>query len=839
MLAAPPLAAEITNISVVPVPDWVRLDSWSMPTNHSNGDKSEDFRYLLHEVQLHPREKQKFIRVVRLMENQEGVQDSGSLTFSFDPDYQDLLLHHVQIHRAGKALQRLDRSRIKIIQPEPELGGHVFTGEHSAVLFLEDLRIGDVLEYAYTIRGANPVLKGHFSTRFFVQGNRPFDRERLRLIWPQGKTISLRQHLCDLSPRKLTCAEGEEYLWDFTNLDGIHAEDALPISYEPYPYIEFCDFEDWSKVLEWGLPLYSNSPSNLSVDVSDLISKWRNSPNSQEEKARAALEFVQDEIRYTGIELGPDSYRPTQPSDTLRTRYGDCKAKAVLLCSLLHELGIQAYPALVNTLDREAVADRLPSPFAFNHVIAKVLLEGKSIWVDPTRTHQGGQLWDRYTPPLRKALVLKAGVAVLEDIPVCSGGLQRVSSTFDIKDYKSPVCFTVKTVYEGLEADDIRGYLAGTEAKKVAKNYLNFYARYYPAVRQLRPPEVDDHRTPNRLTMSEFYEITNLWEVDKASSALEATVYAESLETMLTDPNTRLRKMPLEIAWPCRREQRIIVNLPESDWDITPLDESVEGNAFVFHYRRRFSGSTVSFDYDCQTKAPEIAAERVPEYLKKREQMQNLLTDTLSRPEEGARATLRRINWAMVAVAGFGSGAFFAAGFWFWRRTATPANTPGTLESYPVDPRLQGLSGWLLLVGVGICAGLVWKAVFFIRSCRSFFSTVVWQAVALPGGEHYHPLFAPLLIFEVLSNLALIALNILAVCLFFTRRKPFPRTYIAMLLASLLIVLGDHLVARTIPYLAEDSTGEFPRDLFRAVFQAALWCSYMLVSRRVKATFVR
>src|SRR6185436_3900373 len=99
-----------------------------------------------------------------LMENETGVQDSGSLRFSFDPSFEELLLNRVQIHREGKVLERLDRSKIRIIQPEPDLGGHLLTGEQKAVLFVEDLRVGDALEYAYTTRGANPILNGHFST---------------------------------------------------------------------------------------------------------------------------------------------------------------------------------------------------------------------------------------------------------------------------------------------------------------------------------------------------------------------------------------------------------------------------------------------------------------------------------------------------------------------------------------------------------------------------------------------------------------------------------------------------------------------------------------------------
>jgi len=90
-----------------------------------------------------------------------------------------------------------------------------------------------------------------------------------------------------------------------------------------------------------------------------------------------------------------------------------------------------------------------------------------------------------------------------------------------------------------------------------------------------------------------------------------------------------------------------------------------------------------------------------------------------------------------------------------------------------------------------------------------------------------------------LGQIALIALNILALCLYFSRRKPFQRTYITYLLATLVVVVVDGSACSIIPYLAEDSHGAHSRDIFRAFFQAVIWCSYMLKSQRVKATFVR
>ena len=607
------LPAQTTNVSVFPPPDWVRLCEWSAATNRPGSEKAEGSRYLLYERQQNPQRGESFTRVILLMENQTGEQDSGSLSFDFDPSFQELVLHQVQIHREGKVLERLDRSKVKVIQPEPELDGHLFTGRQTAILFVEDLRIGDTLEYAYTIRGTNPILQGHFAARFVAQTSVSMERERLRVIWPTAKPLYLRQHLTTVAPRQEPVDGGIARVWDFTKLEGIPYEDDLPVSYEPYPYVELSDFEDWSRVVEWAMPLYSLGESNLPPDLQALVAKWQKDATTKEERALLALTFVQDELRYTGIELGPDSYRPAHPFETFRLRYGDCKAKARLLCTVLREMNIEAHPALVNTLARESVADRLPSPFAFNHVIVKLPLDGRPVWVDPTRSHQGGSLRERHLPRLGKALLVKQGVTALEDIPPSgASALQRVTSTFRLKDYDSPASLTVRTAYHGSGADSMREYLARADPKEVAADYLNFYARYYPGVRELRPPEVNDQRTRNVLEVTEHYQIRDLWKLGKSNQQWEAAFYPESLTRMLTDPDTRLRKMPLGISYPMRREQEVLVYLPDNTWNIPPLDRSVECEAFAFHHHRKLSGATLRLQYDCKPKHPLFRPRRSP-----------------------------------------------------------------------------------------------------------------------------------------------------------------------------------------------------------------------------------
>src|SRR5262245_38056106 len=117
-----------TNVSIAPQPDWVRIVEWKATASRPPNTKSEGTRYLLDERQENPQRQEEFVRVLNLMENETGVQDSGSLSFHFDPSYQELILHQVHIHRGGQLLNRLDRSKIKTIQPEPALDGHMLTG---------------------------------------------------------------------------------------------------------------------------------------------------------------------------------------------------------------------------------------------------------------------------------------------------------------------------------------------------------------------------------------------------------------------------------------------------------------------------------------------------------------------------------------------------------------------------------------------------------------------------------------------------------------------------------------------------------------------------------------
>ena len=101
------------------------------------------------------------------------------------------------------------------------------------------------------------------------------------------------------------------------------------------------------------------------------------------EKEAAILDYVDREVRYTGIEFGEAAIVPHSPAETLTLKYGDCKDKATLLVAMLRAAGINSYVALLNAGSRLDVPADLPGMGLFDHAI--VYVPGPpGLWIDVT-----------------------------------------------------------------------------------------------------------------------------------------------------------------------------------------------------------------------------------------------------------------------------------------------------------------------------------------------------------------------------------------------------------------------------------------------------------------------
>jgi tetratricopeptide (TPR) repeat protein len=142
-------------------------------------------------------------------------------------------------------------------------------------------------------------------------------------------------------------------------------------------------------------------------DVSPLVHRLTAGKQSRNEKMQAILEYLDKEVRYTGIEFGEAAIVPHSPSETLTHKYGDCKDKATLLVTMLRTADIPAYVALLNAGARMDVPADLPGMGLFDHAI--VFVPGDpDLWIDSTDDYARlGQL--PVADQGRMALIVRSG----------------------------------------------------------------------------------------------------------------------------------------------------------------------------------------------------------------------------------------------------------------------------------------------------------------------------------------------------------------------------------------------------------------------------------------------
>ena len=125
----------------------------------------------------------------------------------------------------------------------------------------------------------------------------------------------------------------------------------------------------WQQIGSWYSQLTSGR-RQATPEIHDKALQLTAGQTTFSGKVNAIASFMQSDIRYVAIEIGIGGFQPHAAGDVFRNRYGDCKDKATLMSTMLHEVGIDADYVLVNT-DRGAVAPDVPTRY-FDHVILAI-----------------------------------------------------------------------------------------------------------------------------------------------------------------------------------------------------------------------------------------------------------------------------------------------------------------------------------------------------------------------------------------------------------------------------------------------------------------------------------
>ncbi len=402
----------------------------------------------------------------------EALARMGTVTLNWQPFHGDLIIHRVEIIRDGKHIDVLKAGqKFSVIRREQGLEKLEMNGILTATLQVEGLRVGDVLDVAYSVSVKDPALKGGVQASALALSE-PFkvDFARARMLWPVGSPIRWKAY-----PAGLKATESDKSGWHELSfvLPAPKQPDMpadAPKRFQPFPAIEASSFADWTAVSAVFAPLYQTKGLIAAgTPLAQEVAKIRASETDPKRRGAAALALVQDRIRYFADGMNGGNYMPQSPDKTWSAGYGDCKAKTLLLLAMLHDLDIDAEPVLASIGQGDLVAIRLPAPAAFNHIFVHAKISGEDLWLDGTG--RGSRLEDMGDPPpFRSVLPVREGGATLMQLPLRAPARPTRTISVDIDESAAigmAAPFSATVTVRGGAADVLRAVAAQLDNDKL------------------------------------------------------------------------------------------------------------------------------------------------------------------------------------------------------------------------------------------------------------------------------------------------------------------------------------------------------------------------------------
>ena len=331
------------------------------------------------------------------------------------------------------------------------------TQQHQGWRFADfpPLQPGDVIDVEYRRDDRQQSVFGdYFGEVYYFADSVPALHISATLVTPADRTFHFHQRKLDGEPAVALRDDGKTrvYTWTRTDVAKVRAEDMMPGPRELYPQVQVTTYASWDEFAHWWWNMIRDQQI-ASPAIKEKVAELVAGKDARMDKVRAIYEFVTGDITYQAVPFGPHGYQPYTTTAIFEKREGDCKDKALLFNTMLHEVGIDAFPVLIYganaTRDEEDLT--LAMVGHFNHCISYVPdADGKGtpMWFDGTAEYGSAMLPPGMDIGAKVVVVRPEGAEIMQiplntpeqigiaqkwDVEIADDGSAKVTASFEFR----------------------------------------------------------------------------------------------------------------------------------------------------------------------------------------------------------------------------------------------------------------------------------------------------------------------------------------------------------------------------------------------------------------------
>jgi len=798
--------------------------------NSNDKNISGGFYYDLIDRQINLEKKTVFVHVIRHIVNESGIQDVSDVSVTYSPQYEQLVFHKVNVIHEGKIINQLLYKDIKSADEESEAPAYLYNGKRRSYILLKNVQKDDLIDIEYSIIGFNPVFKGLYSSEYYFNSSTTISNYSLSFITTANQKLNYKLFNGAVAPVEQRSGSNIIYQWKNPTIDYSSNHTNVPGWYTASPYATVSEFSDWKQVNDWALSIFNDYQNRLPAKIINKISEWKKQANGDQDLfANLALRYVQDQIRYVGLEMGPNSHQPHPPAEVIDHGFGDCKDKALLLTTILRYAKIDAYVALVNTVEKANLSLALPSTLAFDHAIVALKRGTNYIFIDPTQSLQRGELINNYIPAYSWALVVQPEGHGLTEVEPGFMNRSNIVETLKVS-FDGPSYLKVTTEYKGGAADDTRNNISSSSLKEIQENYVSYYRKLFDGAEADSAVFIVDDSVKNVITIVENYKIPKIWEKN-ADGKLQITTYAKLIASKLPDPANHQAKDPVGLDFPYTMDYILRLEMPD-DWNLNMKETHIKNSSYQFDFTPVGNGSHLTFKYYFKSFKDNIPADELAQYKEDYNEIENAVSlsftysDPTSPPDKRKNGKpVGNTNWTTTWICLF-FGVLLTMLFNFF-------NKKSLLEGNSFEEAISH-SGWIIFLGITLGLRFVLQTYTFFQ--QGYFTLTTWNILGERGGSG----FQAALIFEMCLAMFIMIGSLALIYWHVKKRDIFPKMFIWFVLISLtgqLFLLLSYYALHASFDLSKVRELAMTQFMRSAVY-AVIWISFVRKSENVKQVFV-
>lgn len=543
-----------------------------------------------------------FFNQVFQLRTLQAIEQIGTLQIVFNPAYQKYNIHKINVIRGDETIDVTPDIRITIDSFNAEASTEDHEGQNVVQLYISDLRRNDIIDFSYTITGQNPAFENR--TIGFSTASATADLYNVyrKFTVPKNRKINFKYLANHKEPTVTSSDTSNTYEWYWDKIEQSIFEDNVPTWYSEFPLAVYSDFQNWNEVAVWATDLFSfenNEDDFVNSNAQNIIKDAKN----DFEKLIAIQSFMQTEIRYTGLEIGRNGFRPFPPNDVIRRRYGDCKDQAVLLIALLNAVGIQSKAAFVNSIDGKLVELYPESPQAFNHVIVQTRIDGDEFWLDPTISLPQDKKADLIPPRYINALILDNETTELSTIPLqekfpASPHIYSFDEFMIKAGISDDMTWKRKTQFLGSIANLLRSSVDYIGERQLGINLRTAHQKKYENIKNIEFTKAFDDG--EKYVIQEHYNIPKAGKYEEVLNVTRFIYAPDTITELLINPTSISdRKAPFAISFPARR--RATVSFDVLGANFQEFNKRVQNQYFTYQFAGYYEKDKFVVHYNYET----------------------------------------------------------------------------------------------------------------------------------------------------------------------------------------------------------------------------------------------